>query len=637
MRLTKVEINGYRRFKDPTVINLDNKLIALVGPNEAGKSTILDALRRLGDEHAISIEERTRATAPDDDATAIQALWLLEDADIDAIEIPHGSQPPRWLIQRKTFAGPIHAELRPALQRDLRLRMRLLKQFDQVLASKQVRALDADEEKELTLASVQNLHKQLSGAGNDDLSSEAIAGMRSVASQLESDIAEPTKYVQDFVAQLRAVADHEDAEHPADSARDVLEDLTPAFLLFDLGERELSSTYDLTEVADNPPRALANLATLAGLDLRRFRDAIAQPDRGIAIEMRDAANAQLRQRIAEAWDQSDIEPRLENDDYLLRILVRTGEGGLQDIAQRSDGLRAFISLVAFTTERARTTKPILLIDEAEVHLHYDAQADLIQMLGRQHQVAHVIYTTHSAGCLPQDLGTGVRLVEPNANQERSSVENWPWERDEGFGPLLLGMGASTLAFVPTRAALIAEGATEVVLLPTLIRQAVDREVLDFQVAPGAAGASRTAVAHIDFQGRRVAWLVDGDDGGSDNRHHLQASGIPAERIVTLGGAGSGLTTEDLVRAEVFVDAVNEELRRSHGEQAARLAADDVSVPGRWHSLKRWCENEDLPVPNKGAVAHRVADGHSTRPLVADESVELLRALHDQLENLLGPE
>jgi len=179
-------------------------------------------------------------------------------------------------------------------------------------------------------------------------------------------------------------------------------------------------------------------------------------------------------------------------------------------------------------------------------LHYDAQADLIQMLSHQQQAAQVIYTTHSAGCLPKDLGTGVRLVEPNKDQERSGVENWPWQKDQGFGPLLLGMGASTLAFVPTRAALIGEGGSEIVLLPTLIREAVGLQALDFQVAPGAAEASRAAIAHIDFQGSKVAWLVDGDEGGADNRRHLRASNIPPERIFTLGGEGGGLTTEDLV-------------------------------------------------------------------------------------------
>lgn len=634
MRLITTEIAGYRRFKDPAKVNCDGKLIALVGPNEAGKSTILEALQRVGDVDAISTSERTRATTPDDGSTAVEALWLLDDADIDAINIPYGSDRPRWFVERKKFGGAIESELIPALRRDRRPRERVLKPIDQALASKPMKALDADDEQELTLSRVEELREQLATAG-ESLSPDTIAVVQWLATQLEEGIEEAPKYLQDLAGQLRALAEHEEAEHPDRTARAVLNELTPAFLRFDLAERELDSTYDLNEIADNPPRALANLAALAGLDLRRLRDAIGLADRGIAIEMLDAANEQLKRRMAEAWDQSDVEPRLDNDDFVLRILVRTGKGGLQDIAQRSEGLRAFIALVAFTTERARKVPPILLIDEAEIHLHYDAQADLIHMLSRQGQAAQVIYTTHSAGCLPQDLGTGVRLVEPNEDQERSSVENWPWQKDQGFGPLLLGMGASTLAFVPTRAALIGEGGSEVVLLPTLIREATGLPVLDFQVAPGAAEASRAAVAHIDFQGSKVAWLVDGDEGGADNRRHLQSSNIPPERIFTLGGDGSGLTTEDLVAEDVFVDAVNEELRRSHGDDAARLAAGDAASPGRWRSLEKWCEAESLAVPNKGAVAHRIAEQRSERSLGADERVHLLRALNDDLANLFG--
>lgn len=257
------------------------------------------------------------------------------------------------------------------------------------------------------------------------------------------------------------------------------------------------------------------------------------------------------------------------------------------------------------------------------------------MLSRQQQAAQVIYTTHSAGCLPQDLGTGVRLVEPNEDQERSGVENWPWQKAQGFGPLLLGMGASTLAFVPTRAALIGEGGSEIVLLPTLIREAVGLETLNFQVAPGAAEASRDAIAHIDLQGSKVAWLVDGDKGGADNRRNVGSSNIPAERILILGGEGSDLTTEDLVQADVFVEAVNEELRRSYGEDAARLVAGNVSSPGRWRNLEAWCEAEGLAVPNKGAVAHRIADQRHMRPLVAAEHVDTLRALHTELAHLFS--
>lgn len=43
MRLIKAEISGFGRLAGAKV-NLDNKVIAVVGPNEAGKTTLLKAL-----------------------------------------------------------------------------------------------------------------------------------------------------------------------------------------------------------------------------------------------------------------------------------------------------------------------------------------------------------------------------------------------------------------------------------------------------------------------------------------------------------------------------------------------------------------------------------------------------------------
>jgi predicted ATP-dependent endonuclease of OLD family len=292
-----------------------------------------------------------------------------------------------------------------------------------------------------------------------------------------------------------------------------------------------------------------------------------------------------------------------------------------------------LALVVFLLASKADVLPIVLIDELETHLHYDAQADLVQMLAQQEQVSQVIFTTHSAGCLPPDLGTGVRIVGAAETQDRSSVENWPWAQEGGFGPLLLGMGASAMAFVPTRAAVIAEGASEVVMLPTLLREALALRSLPFQIAPGAAEASRSSIGRIDVQGSKVAWLVDGDAGGASNRRHLVNSGIPEERIVTLGGPGSGLTVEDLVDAQVFASAVAEELRRSHGESIDIFTVDAVPPTGRSTAVRDWCKQRQLPEPNKGALAHRIADQRSQTRLVSRDRDEVLPQLFAQLDEL----
>ena len=44
MRIKKLEIVGFKSFKDRTVIHFDAGITGIVGPNGCGKSNIVDAL-----------------------------------------------------------------------------------------------------------------------------------------------------------------------------------------------------------------------------------------------------------------------------------------------------------------------------------------------------------------------------------------------------------------------------------------------------------------------------------------------------------------------------------------------------------------------------------------------------------------
>jgi hypothetical protein len=227
--------------------------------------------------------------------------------------------------------------------------------------------------------------------------------------------------------------------------------------------------------------------------------------------------------------------------------------------------------------------------------------------------------------LPEDLGAAIRVVAPVPDSERSEVRNWFWEESPGFSPLFLGMGASALAFTTVRRAVIAEGAADLILLPSVLREATGRTELGFQVAPGLAEVSPDAIDELGLVASRVAYIVDGDAGGRAVRRKLIRQGIPYDLIVAIRDGDHGLALEDLLDRDTYLAAVNEELRRSHGD-AHQMSRRDMPGAGRPAAVDRWCRDRGIEAPSKRAVANRVLERDATAPLVAQRRVAAVRAL-----------
>lgn len=401
----------------------------------------------------------------------------------------------------------------------------------------------------------------------------------------------------------------------------------------------LASEYDLIdEVPALPPTAaVRNLAALADLDLDRLQMAIEQEDHGLVDTLVRQANERLADRFTVSWRQSDVEVRFKTDDRTLRILIESPHEPASQITERSDGMRAFIALLAYTAVRAEDGyPPILLIDEAETHLHYAAQSDLVKVVTEQTAASQVIYTTHSAGCLPEDLGNGVRVVVPLEGKDRSTVVNCFWSDEPGFTPLLRGMGiaASALAFTPARFVVFAEGATELVLLPPLLREATKRQTLDFQIAPGLALVSRETASTLELEAARVQYVVDSDEGGRGIKRVLRRGGIAEDDILVLRvGDEDGFTIEDFVDSETYRIAVNEELRRSHGN-LHQIPREAIPTKGRVAAVRAWCVDRGVGEPNKVSVARHIVEMRDQRPIVGTGRRQALGSAYRRLRKRL---
>jgi len=358
-------------------------------------------------------------------------------------------------------------------------------------------------------------------------------------------------------------------------------------------------------------------------------------DVGTVHLVKEEVNQRLRSDFEISWAQSDVWVEIDTDGSTLRLLVSAeGASDFTPLDFRSDGLRWFVALQAFLAQRG-AERAILLIDEVETHLHYAAQADLIDVLTNQTDVQQVVYTTHSVGALPPDLGCGVRAVVPIVGKQRSRIDNSFWTGGPGYTALLFGVGAETLAFAIPRCLVIAEGASDAVLLPTLLREAMGLQELPYRIAPGLSNTSADRFRALEEEAGRVTYLVDGDAGGLTLCDDLLAVDVEPARVKILEGA-DWETPEDLLVEEVYFEAVMAELE-PYLEPGTTLPTDLLNTKGRAKRVADWASSIGVSPPSKVRVAQRVIDlrtnrdpelsQDSPRSLTTESAASWLREAH----------
>jgi hypothetical protein len=403
LRLIKLKLTDFRRFDGEQSLDLNESLIALVGPNEAGKSSILTAIGSVGRKEAPSPTDTTRGRAG---PAIIAALFALDPDDKAAIaEIHGGGAVARAWITRTAGTDKWTCGLQPHPQRDRAPRMRCLRLVTELKDSAAIGPMAYQ-------AAIGGL-----ASSDETLPEETIATLQTLGDMFyDTEAYDPElKRLTDhdlalkslltgLGTALRDLSEFERRPTPWRQFVDILKDRIPEVAFFGAPDRELQSSYQLDEVATNPPSALRNLCALAELDLAEVQKALTEDNSGRAERLFEIANAKLKVKFRNTWRQSSVYPRLSAPlDKVLRVFVATEDGEYTFPEVRSDGLRWFMALHAFLAARGQH-EPILLIDEAETHLHYDAQADLIDALMSQRIARQVIYTRIPSDAFPLILG-----------------------------------------------------------------------------------------------------------------------------------------------------------------------------------------------------------------------------------------
>lgn len=623
MRVTKVAFRGYQRLID-TSCSTAGKMISFLGPNEAGKTTVLRALDWFSNgDGPLPSRCHSSTRPPSAEEAVVEVTYWLSNEDRAAISQVGLAEIPLFYRRARRANGSYFSALEPAPPaRDPIPFQEARNLFAAALESEP--EIDPEESEPNLRRSADVVTAILDdpeggwNEGWDDLFQVSLDRLEGMG---RGDVADVLIRVRDILK----------APHPGDTAREVLRRRAPEFALFNEEDRAIQSSYNLADenVRNTPPSALANLAWVADLDLEALYQAIETGDQRRIGTAERRANERLDARLSTRWSQRDLDIvfNVSGSDLQVQIFEDVEDGAVTPVDERSDGLRTFIALVAFLARHDFATPPILLVDEAETHLHYDAQADLIEVLTNDVQATQVFYTTHSPGCLPRDLGTGVRLVAPvDGKADESRLRNDFWtSKSPGFTPLLFAMGAGAAAFSAFRKAVLTEGAADMILLPSLLRKATGKDDLDFQVAPGIANYHGSGL-ELEEVAARVVYLLDGDSGGDDHRTRLMEMGISNDRILQFDPPTA---VEDYVHPDRYLSLVNDLLEiAGHEGSKISLAELDRSVSiGK--AVELWCEAGGFTPPGKTAVAALLVDDPDAL-MLADDASAKLQALNAQI-------
>jgi hypothetical protein len=285
--------------------------------------------------------------------------------------------------------------------------------------------------------------------------------------------------------------------------------------------------------------------------------------------------------------------RLELDidgDYLV-LQVSDGHSPFPvPFGERSKGFQWFFSFyLTFLVESRKAHKDaVLLLDEPGVHLHPSLQARLVSFLERISETNQVLYTTHLPFMIDGDHFERVRTVHLSGSLPQKAVVSddlsTPIDRDTLF-PLQAALGHSLAqGLFLARWNLIVEGMTEFWLLRALhscLATLGDEDALHRGIAILPAGRvaliaplGSIILASGERSEAKMLVLLNSDNEGRDAARRLENVFGDLAPAITIG-AVLGMeeaTVDDLVPRETYATAVRETAARDFTLTSAELAA-----------------------------------------------------------------
>ena len=607
MRLQKARVQGYRSVIDTGYFDVENGKTILVGPNEAGKTAVLQALQKLNPPAGVELfnplRDYPRAKYDEDiekggidtsDFTVVEGWFSLDDADAD--KMPEGYKEVIYVYGRRLDNSTWHRlENAPA---------RLV--FSDIDKDLQKMVLHFQE-----TAKVQGVAENTIGAIQTEFET-IISGLAKStvistekAKELCDWLKKYLKYLDDDNAKENGRYDkiEEQLNRPAErnSVLKACSEMLPTFILFSnyfrikptlhlrkLADRVANNSLDdsqydygnvcLLKFLGFTPKELADAGDTSKFsnlnDPKQYEQYKAQLDaRNYKL---NAATIRLTQAICEVWnptqDNRDANKlRIIVDGQYLKVVVEDELGVEVELDQRSEGFQWMVSFYAvfFAEASDKHKNAILLLDEPGQSLHALKQKEFRETLSKLSMKNLTIYTTHSPFLVGTDELDKVRVVEMVDRTIGTKVHLSLTATDDGaILPLQEALGydlAQSMFFHKKN--LVLEGLTDMWYIEGLsnLLQAAGKAGINEQIALIPANCASKVVYFatiLKAQNLKIAALLDSDaEGELAAKQDTLVNALGNKRILRTkdiyGGQVATPEIEDMLRVTLLTIAKDE--------------------------------------------------------------------------------
>lgn len=606
MRLTKARVQGYRSIIDTGYFDVENDKTIFVGPNEAGKTAVLQALQKLNAPEGTASFDPLRdypRSKYDEDIkngkvdpskfTVVEGHFILEDEDKE--DIPEDYQNVVYVFGRRLDNTAWHRLdnapeqlLFSDIEKDL---LKLCQHYKNTSQAKS--------EPEAKQAAIQSSYDsvitglQRTSTISAEKAKKITDWIKNNVSYLADDNAAEEKRYDKLIEALEKPIER-------DEVRKTCRKRLPTFILFSnyfrirpvLHLRKLAERVDKKMLDDDQydygnicllkflgftPKELADAGDTSKYDLNKsdqYEQYRAQLDK--RDYQLNAATIRLTNAICEIWnpkkDGRDANKlRIKVDGQYLKVVVEDDLGVEVELDQRSEGFQWMVSFYAvfFAEASDKHKNAILLLDEPGQSLHALKQAEFIETLTKLSDNNQTLYTTHSPFLVGSNELDKVRVVEMPDRTVGTKVNVSLTASDSGaMLPLQEALGydlAQSLFFHKKN--LVLEGLTDMWYLESLsdLLKADGKTGINDQIALIPANSASKVVYFatiLHAQNLKLAALLDSDaEGDTAARQDTLVNAVGAKRILRTKDAYTGQVPnpeiEDILRDTLLNIAKNE--------------------------------------------------------------------------------